>query len=83
MKEIRRHNRKNLPDHHLLSSKSRLVFVTKRAHSKLFRKENVLSMLELFLALATRETSNLMHSHGASGRSVIVNQNYYLVLSVV
>ncbi len=81
--EIRRRSRKNLPDHHLLSSKSRLVLVTKRAHSKLLRKENVLSILELFLALATRKTSNLIPCHGARGGSVFVNRNYYLVLSDV
>ena len=80
---MRRHSRKNLPDHHLFYSKSRLAHVTKRAHSKPFRKENVVSMLELFLALATRKTLNLMHCHGARGGSVIVNRNYNLVLSVV
>jgi hypothetical protein len=72
VKEIRRHSRKNLPDHHLLSSKSRLVLVAKRAHSKLCRKGNALSILELFLALATLKTSNLMHCHGARDGSVIV-----------
>jgi hypothetical protein len=83
VKEIRRHSRKNLPDHHFLSLTSRLALVAKRAHSELGRKGNALSILELFLALAIRKTSNLMHCHGAGGGSVIVNRNYNLVLSVV